>query len=186
DAALAEREAAAALAGPAAALDARRGALTRLVRIRALRILGRPKDADDALAAMRTWAQRDGTPTARLHVSLALAERSADDDAATAATRVAFEQALDQAEGERIPADLMQVSRSYVGWLTRQRDFPRASVVVEGITAWRDRDYDAALLHLRIFHALRNPAAWPPALEKARALAGERVVPAELTRAPET
>src|SRR5690606_20444911 len=117
----------------------------RLVRIRALRALGRGADADDALAAMRDWARQDGAPTARLHASLAAAERLADDPATAGDARAAFEEALDAAEAERIPTDLVRVGRSYVPWLTRQRDFARASVVVEGLAAWTDRDYDAAL-----------------------------------------
>ncbi|WP_300621040.1 transcriptional regulator [Dokdonella sp.] len=183
DATRAEHEAAAALAGPAGALDARQTGMARLVRLRALRTLGRTAEADDALDAMQAWARQDGSPTARLHASLAVAEGAAEVSAPMA--RTAFEEALDVAERERVPVDLVRVGRSYVAWLMRQRDFARASVVVEGIAAWTDRDYDAAVLQLRLFHALRNPAAWPAALEKARALAGERTVPAELARAPE-
>lgn len=184
DATLAEREAAAALAAPAAALDTRQAAATRWVRIRALTALGRPADADAALAAMQAWARQDGAPAARVHASLAAAERLAEGPAAAA--RAAFEAALDQAEAERVPLDLMRVGRSYATWLMQQRDYPRASVVAEGLAAWTDRDYEAALLQLRVFHALHNPAAWPAALQRARALAGERLVPAELTRPPDT
>jgi DNA-binding winged helix-turn-helix (wHTH) protein/tetratricopeptide (TPR) repeat protein len=182
DAALAEREAGAALGAAAPVLDTRQAAAVRWLRIRALAALGRGADADDALAQMQDWARRDGAPAARVYAALAAAERRAGGPAVAA--RAAFEAALEEAERERVPIDLMRVGRSYVDWLMQQRDYPRASVVAEGLAGWTGRDYDAALLQLRIFHALRNPAAWPAALQRASALAGERAIPAELTRPP--
>ena len=183
DAALAEREAAAALAAPAPALDARQGAAVRWLRIRALAAQGRRGEADGALAQLQAWAHRDGAPAARVYAALAAAECRAEGAAATA--RAAFEAALEEAERERVPIDRMRVGRSYAEWLMRQHDYPRASVVAEGLAAWTARDYDAALLQLRVFHALRNPAAWPAALQQASALAGERAIPAALMHPPQ-
>jgi biopolymer transport protein ExbB/TolQ len=63
---------------------------------------------------------------------------------------------------------------------------PVSSIVARDLAvvhAYR-RDYEAALLQLRVYHALRKPAAWTAALAQARALAGERVVPADLTTLP--
>ena len=140
-------------------------------------------DADASLARARAWASADDSPTAQLHVALAAAERAAV-GAPEAVTREAFEDALARAEHDRVPIDLLRVTQAYVAWLMRSRDFHRASVVAEGVAGWAARDYDAALLQLRVFHALRNPAAWPAALAQARALAGERTVPVELARAP--
>jgi hypothetical protein len=52
------------------------------------------------------------------------------------------------------------------------------------LAGWADRDYEAALLQLRVYHALHKPAAWSAALTQARALAGERAIPADLATLP--
>lgn len=182
DAALAEHEASASLNVPPQPQDPRETGLTWLTLVRAQRARGDTAAADASLAKAREWADDDASPTARLHLALATAERATDGP--EPAARTAFEDALARAERDRAPIDLLCVSQAYVAWLMRMGDFHRASVVAEGVAGWAARDYDASLLQLRVFHALRNPSAWPAALARTRALAGEREVPAELGRAP--
>ena len=52
------------------------------------------------------------------------------------------------------------------------------------VAPWAARDYDCALLQVRLFHALGEPAAWSKALAQARELAGERELPADLVEPP--
>jgi DNA-binding winged helix-turn-helix (wHTH) protein/tetratricopeptide (TPR) repeat protein len=183
NAALAEQEAAAALAAPLPQPQLPREAgLVRLTLLRAQLAQDKAAAADTTLAGLQAWAAADDAPTAHLYAALAHAERVADGPAPAA--RAAFEDALARAERERVPADLVLVTQSYVAWLMRQRDFQRASVVAEGVAGWATRDFETALLQLRVFRALRNPAAWPAALAQARALAGERTIPPDLASLP--
>jgi hypothetical protein len=52
------------------------------------------------------------------------------------------------------------------------------------VTGWAARDYGAALVQLRLYHALGEPTAWASALAQARRLAGERRIPDGLLAAP--
>jgi hypothetical protein len=62
-----------------------------------------------------------------------------------------------------------------VGWA-------EAGALVGRVAPWADRDYDCALLQLRLYHALGQRELWASALATARSLAGDRRIPAELTR----
>ncbi len=79
---------------------------------------------------------------------------------------------------------MLWVAQAYAGWLIRNGDLAGASAVAGGVAGWARRDYDAALLQLQLQHALGTQAPWQAALERARLLAGERRIPAELERAP--
>jgi tetratricopeptide (TPR) repeat protein len=183
DAALAEREATASLRVPPAPQDPRETGSAWLTLVRAQLAQGHVAAAEASLRGAQAWATTDGSSTAALQVALAGAEyRAASGDAAGA--RSAFEAAQSLAEEGRVPVDLAAVAQSYVDWLMQQRDFRRASTMAEGVAAWAPRDYPTALLQLRVFHALRDPAAWQAALARTRALAGERAIPAELAHGP--
>jgi DNA-binding winged helix-turn-helix (wHTH) protein len=183
DAALAEREATASLRVPPAPQDPRETGSTWLTLVRAQLAQGHVAAAEASLRGAQAWAAADGSATAALQVALAGAEyRAASGDAAGA--RSAFEAAQSLAEEGRVPVDLAAVAQSYVDWLMQQRDFRRASTMAEGVAAWAPRDYPTALLQLRVFHALRDPAAWQAALARTQALAGERAIPAELAHGP--
>jgi len=156
-------------------------ALAWLTRVRAELGRGRIDAAVRAAAAARGWADRNGTPEARLYAALAEAESTAPADA-----KPAFERALAAAEAKRVPADLLRVAEAYSAHLVRMKDLAAASRVAGRVAGWAAQDYDAALLELRLYHAIGNATAWQSALSRARALAGERVLPVELVVAPAT
>jgi hypothetical protein len=56
--------------------------------------------------------------------------------------------------------------------------------VAERVSAWAPHNYDAALVQVRLYHALGQTGAWHAALERAQSLAGERIVPPGLAQAP--
>jgi DNA-binding winged helix-turn-helix (wHTH) protein len=182
DAAAAERSATASLAQPPPPQDPRETGSTWLALVRAQLAKGDAGAAQASLARARAWAGNDGSPSASLYLALAEAEQSAHAGAADTGDR--FEKVLAQAEKERVPVDLVAVSEAFVAWLMERQDFRRASAVAEGVAGWAARDYSASLLQLRVFHALRDPAAWRTALDRTRTLAGERTIPANLTQAP--
>lgn len=181
DAAAAAREAAQALPN---LTGSREHADAWLTLIRAQLALGDRRAADATMARSRAWTDSDGSAAARVRLALAQAERAAAEQ--DPGSRAAFEAALAQAGRGRVPADLLLVSNAYVAWLMRQQDFKRASEVAEGVSAWAAHDYCAALLRLRVFHALHDPAAWQAALAQARALAGERTLPTALAQRVDT
>ena len=50
------------------------------------------------------------------------------------------------------------------------------------VAPWAEHDYDSALLQVRLYHALGQRGPWAKALAQARALAGERDLPADVAR----
>ena len=157
------------------------GAWLTLVRARIAR--GDAATAQGDVAALARWAERDGAPVATLYAVLARAEHAAASDA-TAQADADFASALAQAERQRVPEDLLRVSIAYTQALLARGELARAGPVAARIAGWAAQDYDAALLQVRLYHALAQVDPWHNALERARRLAGERVVPPELTREP--
>jgi hypothetical protein len=117
-----------------------------------------------------------------LYASLARAE-AADARGDLAVARSEFGRALAQAEANRVPFDLVRVVASYTQYLLQHGEEAEASVVAERIAGWSERDYTASLVQLSVYHAIGSEA-WLSALERTRALAGERTIPAPLTQAP--
>lgn len=137
----------------------------------------------DAVAnahAMAEWAQSNGTDVADTYAVLAEAIVAGEGDAADAA----FDRALAKAEASRVPQDLLAVSEAYAEALIQRGELARAGEVAARTAGWADQDYSAALLQLRLYHALAQPPAWRSALSLAQALAGERAIPPELLIAP--
>ncbi|HEY6941075.1 hypothetical protein, partial [Dokdonella sp.] len=157
------------------------GAWLILVRARIAR--GDAASAQDDVAALSRWAERDGAPVATLYATLARAERAAAIGLAAQAD-ADFAAALAQAERERVPYDLLRVGIAYTQALLARGDFARAGPIAARAAAWATQDYEAALLQVRLYHALAQVEPWRSALERARRLAGERAVPDELTREP--
>jgi hypothetical protein len=122
-------------------------------------------------------------PLAYAVQALAAAEWAASRDDAPTADRV-FRQALDLAEARGEPADVGAVTAAFGPWLLAHGRLQDAGDVIGRVAPWSDRDFDSALLQVRLFHALGQPAAWSKALAQARALAGERSVPSDLEQAP--
>jgi hypothetical protein len=132
------------------------------------------------VADLMTLATRSGSSAAMLYARLAQAQSATDTDSAGAS----YTQALDAADTLRIPQDLRETVGAYATWLMARGDLARASALGERIAGAAARDYDSALLQLRIHHALGDETLWRNALVRARSLAGERTIPAELLTLP--
>ena len=61
----------------------------------------------------------------------------------------------------------------------------QAAAAIGRVSPWANRNYACALLEVRLFHALRQIGPWRNALDRARTLAGEREMPADLLQPPE-
>jgi len=178
DARLAAAEADAALQRSTVADDARERARTFRERVHALLATGDRVAADATLRALSTFADDDGSPPARFYARLATADVAAAGGAAAAGTL--YQQALADADALRIPMDTREAAGAYSAWLIGAGDLSAAGATAERVTGWAARDYESALVQLRVQRALGDENLWRSSLARALALAGERQIPAAL------
>jgi len=183
DAAAAADELDAALALPADFDSVGTRARLLLLSLRARLDLGDSTAATPIVEAAREWGVRHAGDDVRMHVELALAAQAVATADAVAADR-AFEAALAAADASRIPANLLVAASAAAPRLIEAGRLDRAAIVIGRVAPWSTRHYDAALLQLRLYRALGQAAPWRAALDQARALAGERVIPPALRVAP--
>jgi DNA-binding winged helix-turn-helix (wHTH) protein len=175
-------EADAALASASAADDPRERARTFRLRIRALLEGDDAESADAALKTFAAFADGDGSAPAKFYAHLAAADVAAARGDASAGTTYAA--ALTEADAMRIPLDIREAASAYADWLVARHDLAGASATAERVTHWAARDYDSALVQLRVQRALGDEALWRASLARALALAGERSIPGALATAP--
>lgn len=181
-------EAALELAGPVVeTLLAPEFATTRqdawAIVIHALRALGREQDAADAVARFAAWADGTGNKSFAAHARLAEAEQAESTRRIEDADRF-YANALTAANQDNVPADIADVAISYAGALMARGDLERAVPVVGLVDRYAARSYAAAVLQARLYRALGHTEAWRSALSRARALAGERPIPADVAAEP--
>lgn len=111
---------------------------------------------------------------------VAAAERAVHRRQAEAAER-AYRAALKQAEATGAPVEVAEVAVSYGPWLIAQGRLDEAGALAGRVARWAEHDFDCALLQLALYRARGSREAWAAALRQAQILAGERVIPAELT-----
>jgi DNA-binding winged helix-turn-helix (wHTH) protein len=155
-----------------------------LTLVRAQIALADLPSASSSVNAMTAWAERDGAPVARLYARLARAEQAAA-SGPTAQADADFAAALAQADALRVPADILEVCVAYAQALLARGDSAGAGPVAARAATWAAQSYEAALLQVRLYHAMAQIEPWRNALERARHLAGERTVPAALAQEPE-
>lgn len=156
-----------------------------LLLLRAQIALGQARKAAQVLQDASDWSSANTGDRVEVNAILALmrgeyAAFTGDSGAAV----LNFEEALNLADQTRSASRLVWAVRPYTEWLIAQGDLERAGIVAGRISALADRSYDAALVQLRLYHAMGEPSGWRPALERARALAGEREIPPELLIPP--
>lgn len=154
-------------------------ATMRLLRVRALLALER---RDEAARLLTSDAPRSGSAAA-VDTVLARAELAvagADWPAADAQ----FASAWTQAQALDVPAVNVRVASAMVPYLLTHGQAEAAGAIVGRVTPAAGQDFDAAVLRVRLHHAMGRVQAWADALDDARRLAGERSIPAELRAAP--
>ncbi|ANB16221.1 Putative transcriptional regulatory protein, HTH DNA binding domain [Dokdonella koreensis DS-123] len=158
-------------------------ALAWLTVVRALTGLGRDAEAASETQRFSEWARTSGVTIARLHATLAEAER-ADREGRREMARQSEETALREALQTGVPAYIAEVADSYAPRLLAWRELDRAVTVIGSVSRYAANDYRCALLVARLYHALGRHGDWQTALQQARALAGERAIPAEIVSPP--
>ncbi|MET0230456.1 MAG: hypothetical protein ABW186_05945, partial [Rhodanobacteraceae bacterium] len=93
-------------------------------------------------------------------------------------------EALTLAERSAVPADIATVGVSWGTTLISEGQLDAAGPVVGRVARWAESDFSCAVLQANLYRALGQSAAWESALAQARALAGERAVPASVSAAP--
>ena len=89
--------------------------------------------------------------------------------------KAAYESALAMAESRGQPSDVGIVTASFGPWLIAHGDLHEAGDVIGRVAPWAAQDYDAALLQVRLFHALGQPGPWSKAIaRRVRSLASAR------------
>lgn len=153
-----------------------------LLLVRALRESGDAAAAADEAARFAAWVKPDHPPRARLFGAVAQAETAAAAQRDKAA--VAAYEAATVIAGETSADGAAEVAASYADYLIANGQLARAAVVAGPLARHAERDYEAALVGVRLYQALGQPAAWQKALALARRLAGERPLPPRLQAPP--
>jgi len=149
-----------------------------LLRQRALMAQGRATKEE-----IEHWLPPDGDSVSTVFL-LAKAEWAASQAAGVDSVQAAFDRALARAEDVGLPVLVSLVAQSYVDWLLAQDRRDKAAELAGRVAVWANDDYESALVRVKVFHVLGSRDAWRQSLEKARQLAGERVIPARLAEPP--
>jgi DNA-binding winged helix-turn-helix (wHTH) protein/tetratricopeptide (TPR) repeat protein len=153
-----------------------------LTQVRAALRGSDPNGAANMSAAFTTWAGQSGVPRAGLFATLAAAETV--HAAGAPDWRAGFEAARDLAARNGVPYEIAAVARSHADALLADGDLDAAVVEVGRVTRWSEQDFGCAVLEARLYAALGRNEARQEALARARALAGERSIPADALSVP--
>jgi hypothetical protein len=84
-----------------------------------------------------------------------------------------------------VPDVIADVAYSYGTALLDHGDLEKASAVIGQVGRWSEHDFRCAVLQVRLYQALGQEEAWRTALDRAKAIAGERPLPPALLAPPE-
>lgn len=177
DAEAAVREAKAAFALPEDLNNPSERASALLLNWRALVLADRREEAAAIAAYAARWGAAQPQPATRFRIDLIEAGQAAL-DGRDAVARDAYERALTAADQTRVPADLLETIQPYVDFLIERGDLAQAAALAGRAAGWAASDFDAAVLQVRLYRALGQAAEGSAAFDRARALAGERALPA--------
>lgn len=154
------------------------------IAIRALIALDRDDEAATVTAAFADFATQAGNSTFAIHAKLSRAEHAMAQRRYDLADRL-YAEALSDANRQNVPADIAEVAISHANALIARGELAQATTVAGQLDRHAATHFGSALLQARLYRALGRNEAWRAALERARALAGERVIPGEVERPPE-
>jgi DNA-binding winged helix-turn-helix (wHTH) protein/tetratricopeptide (TPR) repeat protein len=153
------------------------------IAVRALRALERDTEAMASARQFLAWAVEADNSTFVIHARLLAAEQAIAEHRHADADRL-YEQALSEANRQNVPADIADVAISFANALIARGELARAVPIAGQLDRFAARDFAAAVLQARLYRALGQDEAWRSALDRARALAGERPLPDYVATAP--
>jgi len=163
---------------PSAGADADRASVVLILQ-RALIALAETGEAERLLDRTRDAPANPADEPGRVADALAMAEWASHRGDAALADRW-FRFAAASADRRGVPAEIVAVAEAYAPALLAAGDNDHAAAVIGRVASWATRDFDCALLQLRLFHALDQREPWFNALRQAQSLAGEREIPQAL------
>lgn len=92
-------------------------------------------------------------------------------------------QAMRHAERDGVPHEIVEAASAYATWLIEQGRLNEAAEIVGRTASWTQADFRAAMLQVRLFHAIGPPDLWKRSLREAELIAGQRLIPALLKTA---
>lgn len=131
--------------------------------------------ADLVASSADAIATRGDTLPERLTAASLLRARG-DVAAADATYRVA----VASAEREGVPEETAIAIDAYASWLLERGRTAEAAALVGRVAPWAEHDFDMAVLQVRLLRAMGQRVQWRLAFDRAKRLAGERLIPAEL------
>ena len=150
-----------------------------LVRQRALLALGEIDPARALLDRSRSAPEEAAEQPGRVAEALAMAEWHVHEHDPSAAAAW-FRFAAASADRRGVPAEIVAVVEAQAPRLLASGNRDAAAALIGRVASWASRDFDCAMLQLRLYHALGQREAWFDALRQAQALAGEREIPGAL------
>jgi len=146
-------------------------------RIRALQRAGDVTSAAAEIKRLRAWADAASGDRRSLYVELLEADQARLEGSVEPALQ-GYAAAMTRAERLGIPEDIVVVGQSYVEALLAAGRVEQASAIGGRLAPWSNQDMRASWVQAQVYQALRKDDAARAALERARQLAGERVLPA--------
>lgn len=159
--------------------DVRERAKAWLTVVRALRLMPSDTGIEPEIERFHAWADGMDDPVAKLYAHLAEAEHAWHESRSEQA-KAHYEDALQLARTEGVPADVVAVASSYGQALLAAGDLERAQRVAAQVARWTEHDFDSAVLLAQTYQALEQREPWLGHLSRACVLAGERAIPPAL------
>jgi hypothetical protein len=97
-----------------------------------------------------------------------------------AAAENTYRAAVALAERDGIPEEIAVAIDAYASWLLERGRMGEAGALAGRVAPWAEHDFDMAMLQLRLLRSIGQRVQWQLAFDRARRLAGERSIPAEL------
>ena len=151
--------------------------------IRALRKLNRNAEAAAELHRFSTCASGADDPIANFYVRILEAEGTWGKGKRKQAVEL-YDEAVRSAHQFDVPMAIADAAISYGNALLSVNETPSAVDVTDQIARWAESDFRCAVLRTRMYRALGQHDAWEAALTQARALAGERPIPLDISLPP--
>ncbi|WNL44352.1 transcriptional regulator [Dyella sp. BiH032] len=153
-------------------------AATWLLLSRALRHSGQPEQALAEIGQFKAWAGKlaRNDDWFLVYADLADAESIAATDRARGLERLAA--LMPRAQKAGVPELIVSVGYAYANTLIQAGQVTQAMAVSGALSAWAQDDLRVVVLEARIYDALGHAEARDEAMQRARALAGERELPA--------
>lgn len=153
-----------------------------VLQLRALRASDRNAEAASALPALRAWVERNKSDRREAVAVLASAEQAWSDGAREDVLAL-FADAFARAERLGVPEGRVEAGVAYSRALLALGKSDQASAVAGALAPWSQTDFRVAAVEAELYRILDQTDAWRRAADRARELAGERVLPPPLDSA---